>query len=333
MAAPACSDADFVRVWHEHGSPSAVAAVLGVNVRNAYARRNSLAAKGYDLPTTSNFPAAVLPQSAYPLRRTAEVRDGVAVVFGDRHWWPGDGITAAEAVLLAVLLRLDPDILIANGDVLDGAKQSKHPPMGWERKPSMVDELATVQVGMRRIAEHARRADKLRTVGNHDRRFDYHLSKTAPDYNGIRGMRLSDHLPEWPESWSVHINPGVAGGHAVVKHKIGNGVTAARTNAIKSGAHIVTGHTHRLDAHPVETYAGRHWGVQCGTLADPRSSAFEYGEDPPDAGRGGFVVLTWREWILQPPELVEVDDAGVGWFRGEPVALKPRVRVRAGAAQ
>jgi hypothetical protein len=28
--------------------------------------------------------------------------------------------------------------------------------------------------------------------------------------------------------------------------------------------------------------------------------------------------------------LCEVDDAGVPWFRGEPVALKPRVRVKAG---
>ena len=142
-------------------------------------------------------------------------------------------------------------------------------------------------------------------------------------------MRLSDHLPNWSESWSVHVNAEVAGGHVVIKHKIGAGVTAGRTNAIKAGVTIVTAHTHRLSVDPIETYAGRHYGVQCGTLADPRGPQFEYAEDAPDPGRAGFVVLTWRAGLLQPPELVECDDAGVAWFRGEPVTVKPRLRVRA----
>ena len=143
-------------------------------------------------------------------------------------------------------------------------------------------------------------------------------------------MRLSDHLPDWSESWSVHINPEIPGGHAAVKHKIGNGVTAGRTNAIKAGVTIVTGHTHRLSVDAVETYAGRHYGVQTGTLGHPRGAHAEYAEDSPDAGRAGFVVLTWRAGVLQPPELCEVDDAGVAWFRGEPVTVKPRIRVQAG---
>jgi hypothetical protein len=80
----------------------------------------------------------------------------------------------------------------------------------------------------------------------------------------------------------------------------------------------------------IETYGGRHYGVQCGTLSEPRAPSFEYAEDTPDPGRAGFAVLTWRDGLLLPPELVECDDAGVAWFRGEPVTVRPRVRVRAG---
>lgn len=323
---------DFARLWREcGGSPAEVARAMGTSMRNVFSRRNRLVTRGWDLPTTSGHPAGAT-FFAYKPRELVDIEDGCAVVFSDRHWWPGDGVTPAEAALLALLPRLDPDVLIANGDVLDGARQSKHAPLGWERKPDIAAELATLQVGMRRLAEAAPRAKKFRTVGNHDRRFDYHLSRTAPDYRGIVGMRLSDHLSDWAESWAVHVNLDVRGGHCVVKHKIGNGVTAARGNAQKSGVHIITGHTHRLDAHPIETYAGRHWGVQCGTLCDPRSPAFEYGEDTPDPGRAGFVVLTWVAGIMQPPELAECDDAGVCWFRGEPITVKPRVRVQAGRA-
>lgn len=330
---PSCTREEFVALWQRHaGNATAIARDLGVLPRAVFYRRKLMEAAGYDLPASRDCPSDVMGRSAYQQRAEITLDDGVAVVWSDRHRWPGDGVTAAEAALLALLPVLDPDVLISNGDELDGARASKHPPLGWERKPDMAAELAEVQVGLRRIAEHAPRAKRYRTVGNHCRRYDYHLSKSAPDYRGIVGMRLSDHLPDWSESWSVHVNSGAAGGHCVIKHKIGNGVTAGRTNAIKAGTTILTGHTHRLSVDAIETYAGRHWGVQGGTLADTRSPAFEYGEDAPDKGRSGFVVLTWRAGVLQPPELCEVDDAGVAWFRGEPVTVKPRVRVRAGRA-
>lgn len=326
LAVPA---GDFVAAWRATGgSPAAVSRATGLTIRNVYARRARLEAQGYALPTTSGHADNALG-FAYTPRLEVAVENGCAVIFSDRHWWPGDGVTPAEAALLALLPRLDPDLLIANGDVLDAAGLSRHDPLGHERKPGVAEELATVQLGMRRIAEHAKRAKKMRTTGNHCLRFDRAMARSGPGMAGIVGVRLSDHLPDWTESWSIHINAGFPGGHTVVKHRIGGGVTAARTNAIKSGVHIVTGHTHRLDAHPVQTYAGRHWGVQCGMLGNPGSAAFEYAEDGPDHGAPGFVVLTWRDGLLQPPELVECDDAGVAWFRGEPVTVKPRVRVPA----
>jgi hypothetical protein len=330
MGNPAATTTEFVDAWRRNGgNVHRVAEEIGVTVRNAFARRARLEARGYVLPASQPGPPETMRRVAYPQRQSLYIEDGTAVVFGDRHWWPGDGITHAEAALLALLHRLDPDVLIANGDVYDGAASSRHPPLGQEQRPMVVDELAAVTVGMRRIADHAKRARKLRTVGNHDRRFDYKLAMSAGEYVGVAGTRLADHLPDWPESWSIHINEDVRGGHTVVKHKLRQGVTAGRNNAMISGVHIVTSHTHRLDVTPVEDYNGRRYAVQCGALADPRSAPFEYAEDHPDMGRAGFAVLTWRSGILQPPELVECDDAGVCWFRGEPVTIKPRVRVRA----
>lgn len=324
--------AEFARVWQEHdGKAVPVSRALGVTLRNVYARRARLEALGWDLPASGGVDPARGVRSAYPMRQHLDVDDAVMVVFGDAHWWPGDPLSPAEGALLALLLRLDPDFVVANGDVYDGASNSRHPPIGWEKKPTVADELAEVQLRMRRIAEHAKRAEKLRTVGNHDRRFDAKLALAAGEYAGVAGTRLADHLPDWPESWSIHVNEGVVGGHTVLKHKLRQGVTAGRNNALHAGVHIVTNHTHALDCTPIEDYAGRRYAVQCGALVDVRGPQVEYHEDAPNAGRPGFAVLTWTGGILQPPELVEVDDAGVAWFRGEPVALKPRVRVKAGS--
>lgn len=330
MALPPVPTADFIAAWRASGgSPAEVSRRLGVGVRSVYSRRERLAAAGFELPTTSGQIDANGSPYAYAPRLHLGIENGSVVIWSDRHRWPGSGVSAAEAAMLALIKALKPVALISNGDELDGARASRHPPLGWEQKPRMDDELAEVQVGLRRIAEAWPAARRFRTVGNHCRRYDYHLSKMAPDFRGIRGMRLSDHLPEWEESWSVHINDGVPGGHVVVKHKIGAGVTAGRTNAIKAGVSIVTGHAHRLSVDAIETYAGRHYGVQSGTLADPRGPHAEYAEDAPDAGRSGFVVLTWRDGLLLPPEIAETDDAGVTWFRGEPVTTRPRIRVPA----
>jgi hypothetical protein len=322
---------EFVAAWERHGGKAAaIADDLGMLVRSVYMRRQRLEARGWELPALASSPGDITHRGAYPLRQHVQIFDGVMVVFGDAHWWPGDPLSPAEAALLTLLHRLDPDYLVANGDVYDGASNSRHPPIGWERKPTVAEELGELQQRMRRISDHAKRAVKMRTVGNHDRRFDYKLAAAAGEYAGVAGTRLADHLPDWPESWSIHVNEGVVGGHTVIKHKLRQGVTAGRNNAMHAGVHIVTNHTHALDCTPVEDYSGRRYAVQCGAIVDTRGPQVEYGEDAPNAGRAGFAVLTWTAGVLQPPELCEVDDAGVPWFRGDPVALKPRVRVKAG---
>jgi hypothetical protein len=99
-----------------------------------------------------------------------------------------------------------------------------------------------------------------------------------------------------------------------------------------TGAHLFGRNARALETgscSAVEDYNGRRWGVECGYLAYKEHPAFEYTENSPSNARPGFAVLTWRDGILTPPELVELDDSGTAWFRGEPVfSEKPRIRVK-----
>lgn len=321
---------DFIRTWVESGfSPNQVAKALGIHVRNVYSRRNRLESLGYVLPSITDD--LTVHDRAYTLREHFHIEDGCAVIVSDRHKWPGDGITAAESALYTLLPQIKPDFFVMNGDLFDGASIGRHPPLGWERKPSVKEELdACTEVLANIEALLPPGMPKFYTIGNHCRRFDYKLALTASDYKGISGFRLSDHFVNWKMSWSLHVNSGVRSGHTVIKHKQRQGVGAARNNAMVAGVSIVTGHTHALTVSPIEDYQGRRWGVECGFLAHKDHSAFEYAEDGPSYSRPGFAVLTWRGGVLLPPELVEVDDAGVAWFRGDAIATsKPRIRVKA----
>lgn len=324
------SPEEFAKAWVDSDfSPERVARALGIHIRNVYARRNYLESVGFHLP--SHTTVDQIDHFAYKPREEIMVDNATAVIVSDRHKWPGDGVTAAESALLTLLPVIQPDIFIMNGDLFDGARLSRHPPLGWERKPDVAEELEACKGVLQSIEDLLLPGTaKFYTIGNHCRRFDYKLALTASDYKGVSGFTLADHFTNWRMSWSVHINSGIVGGHTVVKHKHRGGVTAARNNAMTSGVSIVTGHTHALTVTPVEDFRGRRWGIECGYLSHKFHPAFEYTEDGPSYARPGFVVLTWRAGVLLPPELVEVDDANVAWFRGEPIATqKPRVRIKA----
>jgi hypothetical protein len=104
----------------------------------------------------------------------------------------------------------------------------------------------------------------------------------------------------------------------MVKHRHHNGIHATYNNTLKGGRTIVTGHLHRLAVTPWADYNGRRWGVDTGTLSDPLSPQFDYGENNPTPHTSGFAVLTFKDGRLLPPELVEVLD-GVAYFRGSAV--------------
>jgi hypothetical protein len=324
MPAPKCSKDVFAETWAKHGGRAAdIARDLGVAERNVYARRIRLEREGYALPGSplGHNPSGGL-RSAYRRQIDLTIEDGTLVAFGDMHSMPVQGRggdTPAMGALLALLPRLKPTHLIDMGDAVNGGAIGRHPPLGWERKASVEEELVAVQHDKRRIVDACPDAEKAWVVGNHDERFDRRLAQVASDFEGVAGFRLEDHFPGWPLAWSVVVN-----GDTKFIHRWHGGVHARWNNVLKGGGgNIVTGDTHRLGVTSYTGQFGTLYGIECGTLADPRSPDFEYTRGIEPNWQPGFVVLRWRSGVLQPPEICYVDEAGVAWFRGEPVRLKP----------
>jgi hypothetical protein len=307
LAPPKCSDQEFIRLFATFGATE-TGSKLEMTERNVYKRRANLEAK-YGQPIN----APTKPQNKeYPHRQTIDIRNGCAIVGSDFHIWPG-----SESVALRAFKKLCDDIrpaaVILNGDVLDFPQISRHPPIGWESAPSAKEEIEAAQDHLHEIATAARRARKVWTLGNHDARFETRLATVASEYKGLSGIHLSDHFPLWEKGWSVWINDTV-----VCKHRWKGGVHATHNNTVGAGKTMVTGHLHSQKVTPYTDYNGTRYGVDTGCVAETDHKAFvDYTEDAPLNWRSGFAVLTFKDGVLLPPELVtKWDDRHVA-FRGQ----------------
>jgi hypothetical protein len=81
-----------------------------------------------------------------------------------------------------------------NSDLLDGARISRHDRIGWQKTHSVKDELEAVQERLGEIERAGKGLKLLRTIGNHDHRFDSRLASQAPEYEGVKGFALADPL-------------------------------------------------------------------------------------------------------------------------------------------
>lgn len=315
------SDAEFAAAWRAcGGSPQRVSENLGIGVRTVYKRRKSMAARGLTLRTTAATPNADATSTwrdegwAYRRVNHLNITDGRIVVFSDAHFWPGQSKTIAHRALLELLRPLRPAVVVANGDLFDGARVSRHARLGWEKLPTVKEELDICDEYLHeiRLAAGPKTCQFFWNVGNHDQRFDRMLSQNAAEYEGVIS-RLEDRFSDWEFAWSLNVNDQV-----MVKHRWHNGIHAGYNNALKSGRSIVTGHLHRLLVTPWGDYNGRRWGVDTGTLSDPILPQFEYAENNPSPHTPGFAVLTIKDGKLLPPELCEVIN-GRAYFRGEEV--------------
>jgi hypothetical protein len=316
-----CTDDEFIRVWRECGSPKLVADAFGMDVRAVYSRRNSIeAAHNIQLPASggnNHRGDGGQEPNDYLQRVSVDGFSGVAVVFSDAHYWPGQGPSIAHQALVEVVKDLKPKLLIGNGDLFDGARLSRFPRNGWEYQPKVKDELEEAKERLAEVRHAYSRARCVRTIGNHCIRFDRYLATNASEMEQVAGARLSDQLPVWQECISVFVN-----GNTMIKHRFNGGVHAAYNNTMKSGTNIVTGHTHHLEVKPWGDYRGRRYGVQTGAIADVAGPQFSYTEDNPTPWCSGFAVLTFDgSGRLIYPELCEVIE-GVAYFRGQRVAGK-----------
>ena len=145
MAKATVSRDDFIAAWRQNGgSPQRVADSLGVNIAAVYHRRTRLAKRGIVLHTTPADGRLTkerlwsVPHPTRAQRHEIDIADGVMIVFSDVHRWPGEP-TTAERALLALIRQLKPRIVVANGDVFDGAGLSRHDPNGWETLPTVAE--------------------------------------------------------------------------------------------------------------------------------------------------------------------------------------------------
>lgn len=252
---------------------------------------------------------------AQPHRQAVEIEllNGTIIVGSDAHVWP-EIYGTAMAAFVDFHRRLKPDHCILNGDGFDGAKISRHSRIGWDKRPGVDEELEALSDFLDQVHKASPNTKKKRTKGNHDDRFDTYFSSHAPDSENVRGTKLSDHLPGWQECMSVEIN-----GNCVIKHRHRGGIHVTWTNVRDYGCHIITGHTHRQVCRPWTNKMGTWYGVDAGMLAPVDGPQFDYVEKSPTDWRSGFVVLTFRDGQLMPPDLATVtnEDAGELYFRGE----------------
>jgi hypothetical protein len=326
------SDQEFIAAWQRLKKAPLVAKALGINLRNVYSRRRSMEAK-YGMALESITPirgasdrsAAGRRANALAAERAEKyegemhdtLEDGVVLVASDCHYWPGI-VTVAHEAFCRLAKALKPAMIVLNGDILDGARISRHPRIMWEQQPQLKDEIHAVQDRCAEIERAAGSAKLVRTIGNHDARLENYLSGRVSEVEGMPGSTLLDFLPRWRAGWALHLNARTDGWVCIRHRPVVGGIHAAINSTLKAGVSYVHGHLHQLKVTPWADYRGRRYGVDTGTMADVGGPQFTYVEGGPLNWASGFAVLTFREGRLLPPELVVVD-GDQAWFRGQAI--------------
>lgn len=327
------SDEDFIAAWQRMRSAKEVSKMIDLTLRQVLNRRRKVEAKyGIHLESDATMIPRNSPKTQASLRADelakeralkyeseiyTHIRDGVILVGSDAHYWPGIVSTAHQA-FCRLAKELKPSIVVLNGDIMDGARISRHPRVLWQKLPTVKDEIHSVQDRCAEIERAAPNAMLLRTIGNHDARFENYLCSNIPEFEEMSGTSLLHYLPRWKTGWAIHLNADTEG-WTVIRHRhVTGGIHSAYQSTLKAGVNYVHGHLHKLNCTPLGDYRGRRYGVDCGTLADPKGPQFAYTESGPLNWGSGFYVLTFKDGRLLPPEPCVVD-RGAAWFRGKQV--------------
>jgi hypothetical protein len=318
MPKPRISDDEFIETWRAYGGNSEkMAANFGMDLRSLMRRRRRIEFKyKIELAVKSNQYKHLQTAHHHKGRHNAGIENGTVLVFSDAHFWPGIRSTAFKGLLWAIK-ELQPKVVVNNGDAFDGASISRFPRIGWDSKPSIIQELKACEACLGEIEEAAKAArhncQLIWPLGNHDARFENRLAQNAPEFEGVGGFHLKDHFPSWAHCWSTWLTDNV-----VVKHRYKGGVHATHNNTVGSGKTIVTGHLHSLKVTPYSDYNGTRYGVDTGTLADTDGPQFvDYLEDGPTNWRSGFAVLTFKDGELLYPEVAQKFSDNHIQFRGQ----------------
>lgn len=310
------SDSDF-RMMFEALGATKTAEKLNMTKRGALWRRASVENKtGQQIKAPHKRTTRQVTQFK-PNWIELDIEDGVVLIGSDAHIWPGKTTTAWRA-FEKFTKEMQPRAIIMNGDVIDGAKISRHPPINWERQPDLIEEIEAASALLANLERAAPPGcELLWPLGNHDQRLETRLATVAPEYAKLKGVHLKDHFGErWRPCYSAIINDDV-----VIKHRYKGGVHALHNNVLWAGKTMATGHLHSLNIRAFTDYSGTRFGIDTGTLSEPYLPQFQYVEDNPVNWRSGFVVLTFIGGELQWPEVVNVVRNGVVGFRGQHICV------------
>lgn len=318
------SDREFIDAWtRSKGSPTIVSKLVGLTESNVYRRRRELAAKGLVLKTSqvvttsSQLYGWASSAKQFPLEQKISIDTGTILCISDAHYWPGI-ITIAHLAAVEYAKQERPTIIAALGDMFDGATVSRHPPLGWEKLPRVIDELDACRDRMADFERACPEAIKLWHVGNHDARFDRNLAANTFQYEGLEGFSIADYFKAWKFTYMTKVNEQLGMRHRPVS----GGVHSGYTSAMKYGVSYAHGHLHQLRVNPVDNHAGRMWGVDCGHLADPTGPQFAYREGLSIGSCSGFAVLSFYKGKMIDAELCHVNELGAV-FRGELLVSRP----------
>lgn len=327
MAAPKMSEQEFIRIWRECGSSYKMAKVTGMAAQNIQKRKKTIEKKhGILLRTIDSLRRPRYDESMLVTSDRVEVKlsisDGCILVAGDQHFWPNTEVPVMHRALIHLLKKIKPFAVVWNGDAFDGSSISRFADIGWEKKPTVKEELETVKDRSDEVIKASANSKRIFCAGNHDLRFESRLASVAPEYKGVEGIHLKDHIPGWTPAWFVTVNEGTEG-HTEIRHREGGSIHASYLNTLKSGVSIVTGHDHVCDVRPFTDRRGTRYGVRHGMTADSaRDPQFvNYLEGRRPNWQSGLAVLTYKGGILLPPEIAMRFDEDSFVFRGQVIKV------------
>jgi hypothetical protein len=231
------------------------------------------------------------------------------IIGSDLHVWTGEPTLIYKA-FCAVAKKLKVDGIILNGDIIDGARISRHPAIRGSSAPKIDVEIETAKKWLKYLPNAKY---KLWAMGNHDLRIDNYIAANANEMSDYI-LSLAEHFRDYTFSFAFELNRTLE-----VRHRFRGGIHGAWNNTLHSGMNIATGHTHQLQVTAMRDRNGSRWGIETGTLADPFGPQFEYSEGSPSRSQQGFAVITFGEnGEMFPPELCEVI-GGRPVFRGDHV--------------
>lgn len=312
---PAVPLDEFVALLYEEGgSAYKLAKRLGV-AHTMVARRRGVIeeALGFQLPRGR---PEVWKSQAHRRRIDISVDDATILIGSDLHAWPEEYSTAMAA-FVDLNRRIKPEFVVLNGDGLDGAKISRHSRIGWDKRPTVKEELEALGDYIDELRKANPNGKYFYTYGNHSMRFETYLASNAPEVEGLRGTTLAEYMPGWELCMGILINRNL-----MIKHRHKSGIHNAWQNVRDAGIHIVTGHTHRQVCRPWSNFGGTWYGVDLGMLARVEGPQFDYcelGNHGLGDWRSGGAALTVKNGTLMPPDLWTVTDeeGGEVYFRGK----------------